>query len=182
MPRIDLTQAALKAVLEYNPETGVFTWKKRDLASFSDAKYPLREHPRWNTRHANTQAGTIDAKGYVRIKLCGRHQAAHRLAWLWMTGDWPALDIDHANLNKSDNRWSNLRLATRSQNTANRPPANNNTTGLKGVYWHTANQKWTAAVGNNGSTYLGSFDCPAAASMAYQIAADKLFGQFARAA
>jgi hypothetical protein len=178
----DITQDYLKETLDYDPETGVFVWKRRNISAFSSAAYPEREYPRWNTRYAGKEAGVPDRRGYIRVKLCGKRHAAHRLAWLWMTGSWPALDIDHANLNKSDNRWANLRLATRSENTANRPPANNNTTGLKGVYWHKANRKWTAAIGKGGANYLGSFDCPAAASIAYQIAADNFFGQFARVA
>lgn len=178
----EINQEYLKQILDYDPETGVFVWKRRPLSAFSDAKFPLREHPRWNTRYALKEAGMPDQRGYIRIKLQGKRYSAHRLAWIWMTGEYPALDIDHANLNKSDNRWSNLRLATRSENTANRPPAINNATGWKGVHWHKANKKWTAAIGNGGSTYLGSFDCPAAAAFAYQVAADTIFGSFARAA
>lgn len=182
MRHTDLTYELVREYLDYNPDTGVFVWNTRNIEQFLDAKFPLREHPRWNTRYAGKIAGIPDLRGYIRIKLFGKRHSAHRLAWLWMTGKEPSSDIDHVNLKKGDNRWLNLRLATRSENTANRPPANNNTTGMKGVYWHKANKKWTASIGNNGSIYLGSYDCPAAASFAYQIAASKLFGEFARVA
>lgn len=179
---MEITQETLRRLLDYSPDTGVFVWKTRNIEEFASAKFPIREHPRWNTRYAGKPAGIPDRRGYIRIKLFGKRHAAHRLAWLWMNGEMPTLDIDHIDLNKSDNSWSNLRQATRAENTANRPPANNNTTGLKGVHWHKANRKWTASVGNKGSNYLGTFDCPAAAHFAYQIAANRLFGEFARAA
>jgi len=92
-------------------------------------------------------------------------------------------EIDHINGDKADNRWSNLRAATRYQNIQNRGPHKDNAIGLKGVHFSGKEQKWIAQIHANGnSKRLGCFDCPAAASFAYQIAADKHHGAFARTA
>jgi hypothetical protein len=103
------------------------------------------------------------------------------MAWLIAAGEWPADQVDHINGDKSDNRWCNLRAADNSQNHANIGLLSSNTSGLKGVV--RAKKKWGAQIGvNNQNVWLGNFDCPAAASFAYQIAADKAFGEFARPA
>lgn len=120
--------------------------------------------------------------GYWRIEIDGRGYLAHRLAWFYKNGEWPENEIDHINMDRSDNRWCNLRHTTRSQNFANRKRHAHNKVGLKGVSVKTGTNKWMAQIRKNGRTqYLGQFDCPAAASFAYQIAADKLFGAHARA-
>ena len=92
----------IRDLLGYDPETGLFTRKVQ------------------RGKHKEGEiAGCLNAKGYVEIKACGKIYEAHRLAHLFMTGSWPSEQIDHVNHIKSDNRWSNLREASRAQNTQN---------------------------------------------------------------
>jgi len=162
-----LTVERLQELLHYDPATGVFTRSEAALKRYR-TKRPL---------------GTIDDKGYLRIKIDGRSYRAQRLAWLWMTGAWPVADIDHRDLNRANNCWENLREATDSQNKANMRARSDNKSGFKGVSWDKAKQKWIAQIEHYGKGIkLGRFDCRAAAHFAYIIAADKYFGEFSRAA
>ena len=155
----------LRQILFYDADTGVFIWRQSGMG-----------------RRIGDMAGTI-GHGYRIIMIDWRRYRAHRLAWLYMTGEWAAAEIDHINLDKADNRWSNLRSATRCENMANTCIRSNNTSRLKGVYWHKRAGKWMASIqADNKQRYLGLFDCPAAAQFAYIIAADKYFGEFARRA
>jgi hypothetical protein len=160
-----LTQRQLKEMFNYNPETGLF--QRRQYA------------PR---TIMEPYAGSFNkALGYCTLFIDGKNVYAHRAAWLYMTGEWPQHQIDHANMNRADNRWCNLREATRSANHANKNKMPFNSSGLKGVGWHKQVGKWRARITIDGKeNSLGLFDCPAAASFAYQIAADKAFGQHAR--
>jgi hypothetical protein len=98
-----------------------------------------------------------------------------------MTGDWPTAEIDHANGTRDDNRWSNLRSATRSQNLVNARKPSTNTSGLKGVSWDAERGNWRAYLTLNGrNKYLGRFADPAEAHRAYFAAARLHFGEFAR--
>lgn len=81
------------------------------------------------------RVGTIDVStGYVRIRAAGRLYYLHRLVWLLKTGDYPSCDIDHVDLNKANNNFSNLRLATRSENRRNGTATVQSKTGIRGVY------------------------------------------------
>jgi hypothetical protein len=163
---IILTQEKLRELLNYDPATGVFT---RRVSTSNAVKI-------------GDEAGWIDGHGYVCISLLNITWKAHRLAWLWMTGDWPENDVDHENTNRSDNRWLNLREGTRSQNLANSGKRPSNTSGLKGVSFHKQSQKWRATISSGDKQiYLGLYDCKAAAHFAYLIKADQFYGEFARA-
>jgi hypothetical protein len=99
-----------------------------------------------------------------------------------MTGNWPSLFVDHIDGNPANNSFSNLRLATDSQNKANCKVRKHSKVGLKGVSIYNKSNKFRVAISIRGKRKeLGIFDCPAAASFAYQIAADIHFGEFARA-
>jgi hypothetical protein len=161
-----ITAERLRELLHYDPETGVFTWRL----------------PRRGVR-AGYEAGASRSDGYRRIQVDGRVIYAHRLAWPYMTGEWPDAEIDHINGDPSDNRIVNLRPATRSQNSANGRKPSDNTSGLKGVSWHARGRKWRAQIVVNGKCrHLGLFDCPAAAHAAYLAATEKFFGEYARVA
>ena len=161
-----ITADYLRKILHYNPKTGVFT---RLVSSRGHAV-------------GEVAGKSVNSYGYSQIVIKQKFYKAHRLAWLYMTGEWPPHEIDHINLDKSDNRFCNLREATHSQNNANRRTQINNTAGLKGVGWHKKAQKWQAQIMvNNKQIYLGCFDCPAAAHFAYIVAADVHHGDFARA-
>jgi hypothetical protein len=98
-----------------------------------------------------------------------------------MTGEWPSKEIDHCDGNKSNNKWSNLRLATKSQNQANSRIHKNNKSGVRGVHWHSQSKTWRAMIKTNMKyTYLGSFKSKKDAASAYYAEAKKRFGNFIR--
>ena len=156
-----ITQAELKEQLHYNPDTGIFT----------------RLIFRCNRHRAGTKVGSFSNKGYLRIELNNKGYQAHRLAWLYMTGEMPELHVDHINQVKDDNRWCNLRLATNSQNKMNSKIRPDNSTGFKGVY--KAGSKFMAQARVNGVLHhLGTFNTSEIASMAYKKFAEKIHGEF----
>lgn len=127
--------------------------------------------------------GYLDKDGYVLIPVDGTAYRAHILAHYYCTGRWPEDDIDHENRVKSDNRWVNLREATRSQNAANSSIRVTNTSGRKGVFWCKQTRRWRACITVDGKNiHLGRFDDLDAAGEAYAVAAAKHFGSYARTA
>ena len=164
-----LTAEQLRARLDYDPETGIFVWRHR-------ADFPKE----WNTRYAGKPAGTVVGV-YRRILIKKRRYVASRLAWLWFYGKWPNDFVDHANGNKQDDRISNLRAATKSQNSANTSAPTHNKSGLKGVSWENRAGKWKAQICyQNKRRWLGYFDTASEAHKAYCDEAVKLHGAFAR--
>lgn len=166
--RVILTQARLKALLHYDPETGVFTW----LPGKGGKGRPLV--PR--------QAGGIDTQGYRRIWIDGHFYRASHIAWLYMTGEFPPRQIDHTDRDRSNEIWGNLRLATQSENKANSGIYRNNILGVKGVRRH-RNGRYEARLRLNGKlVYLGCFKTIEEAKAVYDAAAITHFGEFARSA
>lgn len=143
----------LRRVLNYNPTTGFFTWIE----------------PTSNRIRVGDIAGSVNKDGYVRISVFGEKVMAHRLAVFYMTGRWPDRFVDHENMVTGDNRYSNLRQATRSQNQQNRVGAQSNSgSGLLGAHWHKGTGKWRGRITSNGEEkHLGLFDTPMEAHMAY---------------
>lgn len=161
-----ITQERLKEVLDYNLSTGAWEWKiSRGSVKIGKA------------------AGHKDlSHGYIKIKVDGKHYKAHRLAFLYVEGRYPTdREVDHKNMNRVDNRWSNLRLATPVQQRANRRVQSNNSLGVKGVSIFKRKPshkvKYRAVVGKK---TIGYFDTIAAARIAYVCAAVDLYGDFAR--
>jgi hypothetical protein len=161
-----ITAERLHELLVYEADTGHFRWK-------SDRRQ----------MRAGGIAGGTDTHGYRQIKIDGRLYLAHRLAVLSVTGEWPKQDVDHINMNRSDNRWINLRQCSRIQNTYNTGRRPHNTSGFKGVTFHKATGKWEAQIRANGrSTHLGLAETPEDAAKLYEAAAAKYHGEFARVA
>jgi len=154
-----LTAMRLRSLIRYDPETGLFT----NLVT------------RGSRAIAGAIAGSPDADGYLQIKIDGENLKAHRLAFLYMTGEWPVDLVDHRNGVVSDNRWDNLRNATPITNSQNKHKAySSNELGILGVSYDKARCKYIAQLAIEGrQTNLGRFDTAAAAEAAY-IAAKRL--------
>lgn len=166
---MDLTAERLREVLDYNPETGVFT---RRITTGSRAKAGDVAGCEWTDRRG---------RKYLCIRLDGKLHRNHRLAWLWVHGKWPEHYIDHIDGDGLNNRLSNLRQATHSQNLCNRPKPASNSSGYKGVCWSKPAQKWQAQIFINGKAkYLGLYETAEDAHAAYQRAAPKYHGEFAQ--
>jgi hypothetical protein len=113
--------------------------------------------------------------GYIQIKINGQLHLAHRLAWLYVYGDWPAEQIDHVNRDRTDNRIANLREITQAQNCQNRSVQHNSTSGVAGVTWNKTLGKWHARIGLGGRRrHVGWFRTKAEATAARLAAEIKL--------
>lgn len=163
-PRIYIE--VLKSKLHYDPGTGVWTW----LVSFN------------NGTVAGSRAGDIKRNGYRHIGVCGKRYLSSRLAWFYMTGKWPEEEIDHINGCPSDDRWSNLRAASRSQNLANTKLYQTSSVGFKGVTRNGIGGYMAQITVNRKRMYLGTYRTPEKAHEAYKAAAKKYFGRFSRSA
>lgn len=163
--RKPLTADRLREVLSYAPETGAFYW----LISTSN-RAPIGE-----------RAGYVRNDGRTVIGVDGAHYLANRLAFLWMTGEWPDDEIDHKDNDASNDRWANLRPANSANNKANIRRRRDNTSGFKGVTYDKSRSLWQARTSEGGRTiHLGRFRTPEEAHAAYCAKAHELFGQFAR--
>lgn len=176
--RSELSAAHVRLMLDYNPETGVFTWRKRPREHFKTSHDCLA----WNTRYEGSKAGSRKSNGYLDISIDGIRYLAHRMAWLWMTGEWPTHEVDHRDRDKLNNCWANLRAATRRENECNKLPSSKNTSGHKGVSWKKQRRKWQVCIGVDGKRiHLGVFDEDRLehAIAAYAMAAREYHGEFA---
>jgi hypothetical protein len=147
-----LTSACLKTYLHYCPETGLFTWLRKIS---QNAK--------------GSVAGTTTYQGYVAIAIAGKKYLAHRLAWLYMTGEMPSDLLDHINGIKNDNRIANLRPANKILNGQNMPRLkSNNTSGYTGVVKCSRSSKWIAQINvNRQCKVIGRYATAEEASEAY---------------
>jgi hypothetical protein len=167
MATCHLTADRLRELLDYDPETGVFTRKA------SRTRYGTTSA---NRATAGKQAGGWHIEGYVAISVDNRRYLAHRLAWLHVHGAWPEADIDHLNGVRTDNRIANLRSVTRGVNLQNlRAAQRNSKSGFLGVSWDERKQAWMARIGVNRRTvHLGRFKTAEEAHEAYKNAKRKL--------
>lgn len=153
-----LTQERLKELLDYDPETGVFT-----------RKVSLSRRVK-----VGDIAGSLHPHGYLTLMVDAKSYVAHRLAWFYVYGVWPK-EIDHINRIRNDNRISNLREVSRLENMYNKSKYANNSSGLTGVSWHKATGKWHSSICAKGlQKYLGLFDTPEEAHAAYLAAKEEL--------
>lgn len=177
--------ALLRQLLDYDPETGILTWRKRSPDMFRSTPKRSAEHTckQWNSRHAGKEAfiATDDDTGYLRGEIDSHPYLAHRVIYCMIHGSWPEADVDHIDRDRSNNRANNLRSASRSQNLCNRPSQSNNLSGFKGVSFHKGRSKYFARIGLYGKQhFLGYFNTPESAHEAYCLAAKRLHGEFSR--
>lgn len=155
--------AALHEDFHYEPATGVFTRRR-----ICDRRFSVGQ-----------QVGDLTSHGYLRFSVRGHRYSAHRLAWLYVNGEWPRLDIDHVNGVKTDNRIVNLRAVSRSVNLQNirGPRRDNLSTGLLGAY--VCGHRFTSRISVLGvDRYLGIFATAEAAHVAYIAAKRQLHEGF----
>jgi len=157
----------LRERLDYNPDTGILTWKKS-----------------CNQVNVSQEAGTVDSGGYRHLIFKREKWQTNRLVYYMYHGTDPLENqVDHINHDKADNRIENLRLASISQNKKNSRIYNNNSSGVTGVYWYPKSQKWTAkiCINSNGKlTHLGYFTNKEDAIKARREAEIKYYGEFRR--
>jgi HNH endonuclease/AP2 domain len=159
-PATPLTATRLRAILNYDHKTGVFTRS-------------IQTAP---CNYVGSEAGCLMNTGYICISVDGKPYLAHRLAWLWTYGVWPPKNIDHKDHDRANNRIGNLRLCNQSQNRAN----SSSKSGYKGVSWFPSRNKWRARITVQYKEHLiGYFDSQSDAKAAYQKRAVELFGEFA---
>lgn len=162
----------IRSILHYSPNTGFFVWKERFdvLANV-------------NRRLAGNRAGTIVKSGHIAIKIKKRHYWAHRLAWLYMTGEWPKEQIDHKNLNSTDNSWENPREATHDQNNQNKKIPINCRSGVKGVRFVMMRNlpRYKVRISLRGKDiHLGYYKTIEEATAVRERASKKYYGEFSR--
>lgn len=158
-----LSKTDIEKSLSYDPETGVFT-------------RVVDGHGAWK---AGQVAGSVNPSGYVVVYVNSVRMLAHRLAWFLETGEVPA-EVEHRNRTRADNRFCNLRTASRSQNMANASARTGGTSKHKGVYFCEKRKTYRAKIHREGKTiFLGSFQNEDDAGRAYDKAALRHSGEFA---
>jgi HNH endonuclease len=155
-----LTSEELKKWVLYDPKTGRFT-RLKDTARCREGSL----------------TGGLSSDGHWRTRINWIRYLEHRLAWLYVHGEWPKTDLDHINRNKLDNRIENLREATKTQNGANMKISKHNTSGHKGVYrCRSKTSPWCARISHD---YIGVFKTKEEAAVAYLAEAKTRYGEFA---
>ena len=157
--REDVSAELVRFLFDYDPLTGIFRWKN-----------PPRQHAR---RKGNI-AGCV-TKGRRVLGICNEVFQASNVAWLYIHGEWPKLEVDHRNRNKLDDSIANLRDVTSFVNCSNQGKNKKNTSGFKGVHKHPQQKGWWAKIGVDGIRYdLGLYPTAELAAGAYRIAAAAL--------
>lgn len=150
----DLSQDDVKRLFDYCPDTGVITYKR------------------------NSSTGRLRDDEYLDFRISGGPMIlAHHIAWMFMTGSWPPKHVDHINRIRNDNRWENLRSATKRENAVNSCQRKDNTSGYKGVYKR-SNNTWSAqaTIDGKGCSFGSSFKTPEEAALAYNEGMDRFAG------
>lgn len=136
-----ISQSELREAANYDPETGLFTWRK----------------PLSNKYAPGDPMGFLNSRGYVNLWIRGHRGLAHRFAWIYMHGELPEGQIDHINGDRRDNRISNLRVVSNRENSRNQRLCKNNQLGITGVYFRTNDDRWYASITVDKRHHLGSF-------------------------
>jgi HNH endonuclease len=147
---LDVELARLRNALDYDEKTGEFIWRIRRNSHAGKVRIGSV---------AGTPVADRDGGAHINIKFAGKAYRAHRLAWLFMTGEWPKGDVDHKDGVRIHNWWSNLRIVTRGQNNANRHKLTaSNVSGKTGVSWVAHRDQWMARINVAGKVvHLGLF-------------------------
>lgn len=186
-----ITAERARELLNYDPDTGVLTWKSARNWRVRDN---LGRHAQPDAKRSGMPgqiAGAKNKDGYIQLTVQGKQYRAHRLAWLIVHGQWPDGQLDHKNRIRDDNRIDNLREATNQQNQWNRECPKNNRSGLKGVsmvklkprtkWKRTPVKPWEARIRIDGKTkVLGRYVTKEEAALAYIEASQRVHGEFSK--
>lgn len=168
MPK-PISQDYLKSILDYDPISGIFIWKK------SHGARQLGDIAGCNANHGGKT-------NYIIIGIDEELYRAHRLAFLYMTGNIPRL-VDHKDRNGTNNKWENIRSADKSSNLVNSEKRSDNTSGYKGVSFRSdpnRDKRWRACISKDGKQIvIGTFHTKEEAAKAYDSEVVKYFGEFA---
>jgi hypothetical protein len=180
----DITPSLLRQLLRYDPETGALYWRSRTRDMFcSSTQSNIIPFKTWNKRFAGNEAFTALTQGYKHGNVLGKKFRAHRVIWAMQTGDDVPenMEIDHVNGVRSDNRWVNLRLATRRQNMWNVKGARSDSlTAVKGVSYRAERKRYVAKIKIDGKCKkIGSFKTIEEAEACYNRAVLDYRGEFA---
>ena len=150
---MNLSQSDMKALLDYDPDTGLLSWRERPREMFSSDG----QHSGWNKKYAGKPALNSYSKGVARVgSIFGKMFLAHRVIWFLVHGVWPDT-IDHINGDPSDNRLINLRNVTQADNARNMKRSKLNKSGITGVRQEPSGN-WSAHIGEGGkSRRIGTF-------------------------
>lgn len=154
-PAIEFDIKTLREILDYDPDTGILTWKPRPekLTEYWTPKGAKA----FNSKYAGHEAGCtrkVKNRDYTRkeIKLPdGKNYLQHRVAWAWMTGEWPTKLIDHKDQNPLHNWWDNLREVDDSTNQKNATLRSTNRSGIPGVHFDTGTRRWIVSATDRGT-------------------------------
>lgn len=159
-----LTQAYLKTILRYDPESGLLYW--------------VKPNPLWRSGKPGMVAGCLHkSTGYWVVKIDGIDYRAHRVIWVMWYGEWPLHEVDHKDGDKINNRIANLRPATHPQNTANKRRRSKRRY-PKGVDLLPSGRFRAKICVNYKQINIGVFDSAEEASAAYLAKAQEYFGEF----
>ncbi len=157
--KLPFSQEQLKKLIVYDPETGAIRRRFILYGQIADIT-------------------TKTTKGYIKVKIRGKNYMAHRIAYFYMTGEEPE-QVDHIDHDESNNKWSNLRAATNSQNNMNKGLQVNNSSGVRGIYWDKQKERWRAAIELNGVRInIGSFKEKDAAAAAVSEVMEICYKEF----
>lgn len=173
----------LRQLLRYEPDTGKLFWLPRGPEWFAPDGFwsQTTASRRFNANYANQEAFTALSHGYRCGRIFDRMHKAHRVIFAMMTGAWPTSEVDHRDLDRSNNRWGNLRPATGLENRINKAVRRDSKLGIKGVQERPGGRFVARITLSGNCTHLGRFGCPTAAHIAYVRASAKMHGAFGRA-
>lgn len=175
--------AQLRQLLRYDPETGKLFWREAGIEFFEDGKRSAISRWRhWNSTYPGREAFTANnGNGYKRGAFRRVDLYAHRVVWAIIHGEWPVNEIDHIDLDRTNNKICNLREAIRNENAWNAPHHKDNKSGLKGVVLDKRRGHWSAKIMKFGKLYnLGRFNTAQEAHEAYCRASKTLHEEFSR--
>jgi hypothetical protein len=167
-------QDYLATILRYEPSTGKLFWRRRTLEMFAASEHKTAEMACrfWNSKYADKEALTALCNGHKRGIIDGQMVYSHRVIWKWMTGEEPP-EIDHVDRVPTNNRWTNLRAATRGLNSRNMPRRSDNISGVVGVHFDKRRKYWIAQISVRGrETHLGVYPTKEPAAAARKAAED----------